>query len=400
MSELPIVLLLLLAVAFLLRMDIVFYLVYVLAGTYALARWWTGRNLDRMAIRRRFTDHIFTGETISVEVQLHNRSWWPIPWLRYEEAPPITLSTGSAIHQVVALRPKEDVRLSYDLAGHQRGYYQIGPGILNTGDLFGFTESRGMADEPQHLTVYPRVIPLTHVELTSRAPHGTIKSRQHIFADPARISGIREYRSGDPLKAIDWKSSARVGSLQVKKYEPAVSLTTVIFLDLNAAAYTRQLRTSASEWAIVVASSLANYLIGQRQAVGLACNGVDPLTESHGWTIPPRPGRTHLMKLLEWLARVQLDETVPLAERLPAAAVGLAWGTTVVAVTPSGDQATCTALHRLRRTGLNPVLMAIEPHGQFAIVQERSHRLGVLAYLAASEDDLKRWQVGPVARVA
>lgn len=400
MSELPIVLLLLLAVAFLLRMDIVFYLVYVLAGTYALAHWWTGRNLVRLTVRRRFTDHIFLGETIGVEVQLSNRSWWPIPWLRYEEGPPITLSTGSAIHQVIALRPKEDVHLGYELAGYQRGYYQIGPGILNTGDLFGFTESRGTVDEPQHLTVYPRVIPLTYVELTSRAPHGTIRSRQHIFADPARISGIRDYRSGDPLKTIDWKSSARVGSLQVKKYEPAVSLTTVIFLDLNAATYTRQLRTSASEWAIVVAASLANYLVGQRQAVGLACNGVDPLTDNRGWMIPPRPGRTHLMKLLEWLARVQLGETTPLADWLPSAAVGLTWGTTVVAITPSGDQATCTALHRLRRVGLNPVLMAIEPHGQFGIIQERTRRLGVLAYLVADEDDLKRWQVGPVARVA
>ena len=202
------------------------------------------------------------------------------------------------------------------------------------------------------------------------------------------------------MKAIDWKSSARVGSLQVKKYEPAVSLTTVIFLDLNAAAYARQLKISATEWAIVVAASLASYLVGQRQAVGLASNGVDPLTGSLGWIIPARPGRTHLMKLLEWLARVQQVEATPLADWLPTAAVGLAWGTTVVAITPSGDQSTCTALHRLRRAGLNPVLVAVEPHGQFGVVQERGRRLGVQAYLVADEDDLKRWQGGPAARAA
>lgn len=169
---------------------------------------------------------------------------------------------------------------------------------------------------------------------------------------------------------------------------------------MNAAAYTRQRRTDASEWAIVVAASLANYLVGQRQAVGLACNGVDPLTGSRGWAIQPRPGRTHLMKLLEWLARVQLDEAAALADWLPPAAAGLTWGTTVVAVTPSGDPTTCTALHRLRRAGLNPVLVAIEPHGQFGVVQERSRRLGVLAHLAADEDDLRRWQVGPTPRAA
>ena len=53
MVELPLVLLLLLLTALLLRMDIVFYVVYVLAGTYALARWWTGRNLPRLRVSRR-----------------------------------------------------------------------------------------------------------------------------------------------------------------------------------------------------------------------------------------------------------------------------------------------------------------------------------------------------------
>ena len=175
MSELPVVLLLLLAVAVLLRMDLVFYLVYVLAGTYALARWWAGHNLKRLYLRRRFTDHIFLGETVGVEIELRNQSWWPVPWLLYEETPPVTLGAGDALRRVVALRPHEQVCLNYDLVGQQRGYYQIGPGILGAGDLFGFADMRGTFDEPQHLTVYPRVIPLTHVDLIS--PRPTARSR-------------------------------------------------------------------------------------------------------------------------------------------------------------------------------------------------------------------------------
>jgi len=110
--------------------------------------------------------------------------------------------------------------------------------------------------------------------------------------------------------------------------------------------------------------------------------------------IPPRPGRVHLMKLLEWLARVQLAETTPLSEWMPIATAGLSWGTTVVVVTSSGDEATCNALHRLRRAGLNPILVAIEPHAQFGVIQERGRRLGVPAFQVADEDDLQRWQSG------
>lgn len=394
MSDLPIVLLLLLALAFLLRMDFVFYLVYVLAGVYALSRWWAARSLPHLRVSRQFTDHIFSGERTEITVALRNLSWWPIPWLFFDETPPPNMGAGAAIRHVVALQPKGRADFSYELQGYQRGYYQIGPGMVRSGDLFGFAEAGGIFEEPRRLTVYPRVIPLAHGELTSRSPHGTIKSRQHIFADPARVIGVRTYQPGDPLRTIDWKSSARAGDLQVKKYEPAVSLATVIFLDLNSGAYSRHLRHNASEWAVVVAASLADYLIGQRQPVGLACNGVDPLTGARCWMIAPRGGRTHLMKLLEWLARVQLAETTALVDWLPTAATGLAWGTTLIVVTPSGDEATCTALHRLRRAGLNPVLMAVETHGQFGAVKERAGRLGIPAHQVADEHDLAYWAAG------
>ncbi len=400
MSGLPIALLIFLTIAILLRMDLLFYLVYVLTGIYALARWWAGRTLPRMQFCRRFTEHIFAGETVKVEIEVHNTGWWPVPWLRYEETAPALLSTGSSIRQVISLRPREQTRLQYELIGQRRGYYEIGPGTARTGDLFGFAEAQVIVGAGQYLTVYPRIIPLMHVDLDSRSPLGTVKSQQRIFVDPARVIGVRDYVSGDPLRAIDWKSSARVGHLQVKKRESAVSMTTVIFLELNPNAYARQLRAEASEWAIVVAASLARYLVGERQAVGLASNGVDVPTGACSWTIPPRPGRLHLIKLLERLARVQLVEGPSLAAWLPVATADLPWGTTVVVVAPSGDEAMCSALHRLRRAGLNPVLVAVEPHAHFAIVQERCRRLGVAAHLAADEHDLKRWQSGTWMRPA
>lgn len=391
MSDMPLQVLLLLAIAVLLRLDFAYYIVYVLAGAFILARAWTARSLTALRVTRRFTDHIFPGEHIPVELHLENRSWRPVPWLRCEEAPPPVLSTGSAVRTVIALRPREQLTLRYELAGHRRGYYEIGPATFSTGDLFGFAEGQGRLEDSDHLTVYPRVIPLADVPLTSHAPYGTIKSRQPIFADPARVIGVRDYTPGDPPHSVAWKSSARAGRLQVNKVEPAVSLTSVVFLDLHTPAYARQLRSETGEWAIVVAASLAVHLIERRQAAGLASNGLDPLSGARPWMIPPRTGRTHLMKLLEWLARVQMTETTPLAEWLTTAAAGLAWGTTVIAVTPTGDEATCTALHRLRRAGLNPVLAAIEPHGQFGVVRERARRLGVAAHLAADERDLARW---------
>ncbi len=171
-------------------------------------------------------------------------------------------------------------------------------------------------------------------------------------------------------------------------------MTTVIFVDLNASAYTRSWRVAASEWGIVVAASLASYLVGERQAVGVASNGLDVPTGERCWRIPPRPGRAHLMRVLEALARAGLAETTPLADWLPLAVAGLPWGTTIIAVTPSGDEPMCAALHRLSRLGLNPVLVVVEGYADFGVVRERARRLGVVAYQVSNEAELRRWQKG------
>ena len=139
----------------------------------------------------------------------------------------------------------------------------------------------------------------------------------------------------------------------------------------------------------MVAASIANYLVQERQPVGLASNGLDTLTGTHEWMISPRPGRVHLMKLLEWLAHVQVTgEGQPFAQWLPSACLGLAWGTMLIVVSPSGDETTCAALHRLVRAGLTPILLVTEPHYRVGTLQERAHRLGFTALMAADEHDL------------
>ncbi|HPM25571.1 MAG TPA: hypothetical protein PLP66_16800 [Phycisphaerae bacterium] len=65
----------------------------------------------------------------------------------------------------------------------------------------------------------------------------------------------------------------------------------------------------------------------------------------------------------------------------------------MIAITATGDEATCRTLHGLRRAGLNPVLVAVEAHAQFGLVAERCRRLGITAFELADETALRRWQL-------
>ena len=397
----------LLALALLLRLDFVYYIVYVVGGIWLLARWATPRSLAALRVRRQFVDHAFLGERVSVSLELSNPSWFPIPWLRLTETMPLELAASEQLNRVYTLRPRENVVIDYELQCTRRGYYPIGPLRLVVGDLFGFSDADGRDDAAQFLTVYPRIIPLVRLGLPSRLPHGTLSASRRIFEDPARLRGVREYQPGDNLRRIHWKASAHADTLLVKQLSPAISLESMVLLNLNTQDYHRQRIYSASEWAIVVAASVATYLESMRQAVGLATNGSDPLitgSVKQPAAIPPRPGRPHLMKQLEILARVEVAEVkqsfVHWAQR---SAVSLSWGTTVLAITPLADEAVCQGFHRLTRAGMNVVLLVTEPYANFSVVRERARRLGLRAYQTASEDDLTRLQAvssGPVGVVA
>jgi uncharacterized protein (DUF58 family) len=408
----------LLAVAFLLRIDFIYYIVYVCLGIFLFSRLLAPRVMQRLRISRTFNDHAFSGEKV-VLLQWQNGSRLPLPWLEFHESVPPELRLGETPAWAIGLGSKETRRFTYQVQAGRRGYYQIGPARLSSGDLFGLVRPSTGYLEPDYLTVYPRIISLADLGLPSRLPFGTIASSQRLFEDPARPAGVRGYRSGDSQRRINWKASAHASQLLVRRYQPAISLETAILLDLHKPDYEKREWRSHTEWAIVVAASLAVHLAAKRQAVGLITNGVDPLQgrqkealqfdEESGRlvrdqmpgehpgnhsppTLLPQSGRNQLMKILEILARVESDQTIALPTWAMRACAPLSWGVTILTITARGDEATCHALHRLARSGFNPILIAVEPDLQFAQTRERARQLGFRAYHVLRSGNMELWR--------
>lgn len=408
----------LLAVAFFLRLDFVYYIAYVCAGIYLVSRWYTPHALRNVHLSRHFNSHAFLGEIVTVNLQCENLSRLPLPWLEYSESIPPEMRIGEPEIRAIGLGGREKRAFAYRVQAGRRGYYRLGPLRLSTGDLFGLVPGKSGYLPPDYLTVYPQIIPLTALGLPSRLPFGTVASRQRLFEDPARPSGVRAYRSGDSQRRINWKASAHTDELLVRRYQPAVSLETAILLNLHADEYAPRDRGFHTEWAITVAASLAAHLANQRQAVGLISNGVDPLQllgqgseaafdEVDGRLLRrvageetlelpppllPRSGRAHLMKLLEQLARIESAPARPLAAWATTACVPLSWGITVIAITAHGDGPTCRAMHLLRRSGFNPILIVVEPDRAFAETRERARLLGFSALHVPPAQGLLLWR--------
>jgi len=410
--------LILLLLAFFLRVDFIFYVIYVSVGIFAWGRWLMPRAIKNLQSHRLYDRQAFWGEVVPVTIELTNNGRLPIPWIQVQESVAIQLKHGEPLHQVVSLGRGETAAFHYSVIARRRGYYQLGPLRLATGDLFGIYPELVAYLPADHLTIYPRITPLTQLGLPSRLPFGTIASHQRLFEDPARPMGIRDFRSGDTIRQINWKASAHTRNLMVKTFQPAISLETAVLLNLHTLDYNFGNRQDIAEWAIEVAASLAAHLVNQRQSVGLITNGIDPLASpQHGFDeatgrllrpsrteiqanpqafipspIPPRNGRHHLIKILERLARIEAEETVSFVEWASTACLHLNWGVTILAITANGSEEVCQSLHRLVRAGFNPILIAVEPVYDFGLVRERARRLGFTAYNVNTPHDLDRWR--------
>ena len=384
--------LLLMAAAFV-KGGFAFTIIYLFLGIYIVSIFWTRQSAINISCVRKFEKRIFLGEEVSVQLEIHNRGWLPIPWLYIYESLPVELAAGSSIKRVVSLGPHGKAVIFYKLNAYKRGYYPVGPFTTKFGDTLGLADVQELERQPDFITVYPHIITFTNAHLPSRSPLGTMRHQQPIFEDPSRVRGKRDYVASDSLRRVDWKASASTGRLQIKQFEPSIALQTVIFLNLNGSEYNTRNRIDATELAIVVAASLANWAVIQKQAVGLTTNGIDSHSNNQAvQPIPSRKGRGHLIHILDLLARIQTAETRSLTEMLSKETPNLPWGTTVVIITGSIDEKLFDEIFQIKRRGQSVVLIITGLGANIMRASRQAKRFGFPIYTFPNEKSLDIWK--------
>lgn len=230
------------------------------------------------------------GEQTEVILKVRNKGFLPIPWVFVEDLVPGRMPlTGERVKMLTLGPGKEEVML-YQITFNRRGYHQIGPTLIEAGDLFGFFRRFKTGVDREYVTVYPLVENILEYDIATSRPLGTVTVANRIFEDPTLIMGVREYVPGDPFNRIHWKTSARTGVLQCKIFEPSRVIGATIVLDFHQSRYPGPDGKERGELAVVVAASLANYISEAREQVGLLSNARDP-AEVATWRSHPLLGR-------------------------------------------------------------------------------------------------------------
>jgi uncharacterized protein (DUF58 family) len=402
---------LLLLVALVLQSGLLAYAMYLLLAVMiisrVLARNWLGkvsarRTCDPATVRGGEDSPLFRtaeiGDGVNIEITIANSGRLPVPWVLLEDMlprqalaqkPPRLRVKGKRL-QIRMLPGGKEVTLRYQLRCAMRGYYQIGPLVMESGDLFGLHRRYRVDAEPHYLLVYPKVVPLEGYDLASRRPIGEVRLNHRLYEDPTRIAGVRPYEIGDPLNRVHWRATARTGQLHSKTYEPSTLAGATLVLDFHQAGYPRRGEPHRSELAITAAASLANAVFQLGQQIGLVSNGRDAADRLRleGWEdvlrnrqaaheqsamadkserlqpliVETRRGVQQFQRILETLARLELTDGLTSAQLIMETASRLPRDATVVALLADVPVETALALGNLRRQGLavSVVLIALE----------------------------------------
>lgn len=225
------------------------------AGLVVVSLFWPHR-LKHLSATTEMPSSVAVGEIFPARLKLKNDSARRVSPLRAEGSfpgledqhlsLPSPLATGASV--------EGSVRVS----AIKRGVYEQGEVTFRSGAPFGIAISRRTINVANRMVVVPRTVHLRSfpLDLSATSHSGEEEALRAGVGD--EFLGVRPYRSGDPRRAVHWRSTARAGQLIVREFqEPSRQAVEVIV----AGVAPQDDPGSSFETAISAAASTALYML-------------------------------------------------------------------------------------------------------------------------------------------
>ncbi len=238
-------------------------------------------------------------------------NWWDrsVGYPRWQAL--IERKRGAAIEPqpLPVLPPGGDAELRIELTPIARGHVRFTGAIIARADPLGLFRAFRRLALPDALVVLPRRYPVPPIRLpgTRKFQPGGVALASSV-GDSEEFVSLRDYRPGDPLRRVHWRSWARVGRPVVREYQDEFFVRHTLVLDT----FARADHGERLEAAVSVAASLACALDTGESLLDLMFVG----PQAYCFTVGR--GLAHLDQMLEILAAVRAcrDRSFPTLHQL------------------------------------------------------------------------------------
>lgn len=245
---------------------------YVLSGILfallALNIYIARQTVKHLEIKRSPIEPVSAGDELTIELTIYNPTKTAKTLLQIIDQLPSVLSKP-VITSIEMIPPQETIKWVYYAHSNRRGIYHWHDLDVKTAAPLGLFYSCRQRHLETKAIVYPQVLPLKICPLVDNI--GREKTRQqqsqrfYHNATEGVTKTLRQYRFGDPIRLIHWRSSARFGDLQVRELETITGGEEIIIAIDNTSVW----KDEYFEQAVIASASMYFYASRQQLDVKL-----------------------------------------------------------------------------------------------------------------------------------
>ena len=261
------------------------------------------------------------------------------------------------------LKAEESMQVSGQVVPLRRGVLQFHRAVIACPEPMGLANRRLKLSLSQSVLILPKRYPLPDIRLPgtkSDRTHGEAVSIQKGTSEEFRA--LREYRPGDPMRKIHWKSWAKTGRPIIREDQDSHEMHHALILDTFVDAdYSEVL-----EEAVAIASSFAYTIQSNQSRLNLVFTG----SQVHSFTDGSCLHRTE--RILETLAGVQPDRDRPFNSLVSAAQYHMASMRGCLCIFLDWDKERQALVEQLQTARIDTLALVIEDERGLSQALDRS----------------------------
>ncbi|MBR0146873.1 MAG: DUF58 domain-containing protein [Eubacterium sp.] len=260
-------------------------------------------------------EYMECGEEAELTLDIENGKALPLPVfhfkfsvdraLRFQDMENSVVTDYYHRNDVFSVLGHQRIRRTLTFRGSERGQFRVESVNIMVRDFFMSRVFATSEKEDASIYVFPKKVNVNELSTLTRGRVGEMAARRSLIEDPLSFRGLRDYQSGDPYRAINWKQSARSGEWKVNLIDPTQDAEVKILLNLDTDSMIRADRLL--EEAISLTSSLAREHLKDKERVSVWCNG---LTEDGNTIAEPGMGSelSHGITIDKYLTMIRKSE--------------------------------------------------------------------------------------------